>query len=353
MTTNSDINVLIVDDEDYLRRIVARILQEKNYSCVQASGGQEALDILLTKKFELLITDIMMPKMSGIELLSLAKTVQPDIAVIMLTGLDSQETAISALEQGAYGYMIKPFQPNELLINVVNALRRRDLEKMRDDFENDLQKQVLERTKDIRKREEEITMHLVAASEYRDEETGSHIRRIASYAAALAKALGWTEDKVELLRLAAPMHDIGKIGVPDHILLKSGKFTEDEFAIMKKHTTMGAGILSGSDVPLMQMASEVALSHHERWDGNGYPNNLQNEDIPECARIVAIVDVYDALLTDRVYRTAFSESEAFPMMIAQAGRHFDPQIFQCMCDIHEEFRQIRKNIAPENKSVLK
>jgi putative two-component system response regulator len=344
MNNNSEIFILIVDDEDYLRRIVARILQEKGYTCIQASSGAEALDLLLTQEFSLLITDIMMPEMSGIELLAVARKVSPDIAVIMLTGVDSQETAIKALEQGAYGYMIKPFQPNELLINVINALRRRDLEKLRNDFENDLQKQVLERTKDIRQREEEITMHLVAASEYRDEETGSHIRRIALYAAALAKAFGWSEERVDLMRLAAPMHDIGKIGVPDHILLKSGKFTPEEFEIMKKHTVMGAGILAGSNIPLMNLASDVALNHHERWDSSGYPNGLAKEDIPECARIVAIVDVYDALLTDRVYRKAFSEAEAFPMMIAAAGHHFDPKIFECMCDIHEEFRQIRKNL---------
>ncbi|MEI6519493.1 MAG: HD domain-containing phosphohydrolase [bacterium] len=347
MPNNFDINILVVDDEDYLRRLVARILQEKGYTCIQACSGKEALDLLLIQDFALMITDIMMPGMTGIELLSLARKLRPDIAVIMLTGLDSQETAIQALEQGAYGYMIKPFQPNELLINVINALRRQDLEKLRNDFENDLQAQVLERTRDIRNREEEITMHLVAASEYRDEETGSHIRRIGLYAAALAKALGWSEEQVDLLRLAAPMHDIGKIGIPDHILLKSGKFTNEEFEIMKKHTKMGAGILAGSNIQLMNMAVEIALNHHERWDGSGYPNGLSKEEIPESARIVAIVDVYDALLTDRVYRKAFSEEEAFPMMIAGSGHHFDPKIFQCMCDIHEEFREIRKNTTSE------
>lgn len=344
MKNNSDISILVVDDENYIRRLVARTLEERGYSCVQAAGGAEAMEILAVQDFPLLITDITMSGMSGVELLMEARKLRPDIAVIMLTAIDSQETALQALEQGAYGYMIKPFQPNELLINVVNALRRSDLEKMRDEFEHDLQTQVLERTKDIRKREEEITLHLVAASEYRDEETGSHIRRIALYAAALARALGWPPEQVELLRLAAPMHDIGKIGIPDHILLKAGKFTPEEFTIMKKHTVMGAGILAGSDIPLMNMAREVALNHHERWDGRGYPNEISGETIPECARIVAIADVYDALLTDRVYRPAFTEAEAFPMMIAESGHHFDLRIFQRMCDIHEEFRQIRKNL---------
>ncbi len=348
MTNNSKVFVLIVDDDDYIRRIVTRILMEKGYSCIQASNGAEALELLLSQDFSLLITDIMMPGMTGVELLTVARKIRPDIAVIMLTGVDDQEVAVQALNQGAYGYMIKPFQPNELLINVVNALRRRELEIVRDNFEKNLQEQVLERTKEIRKREEEITMHLVAASEYRDEETGSHIRRIALYAATLAKALGWQSDQVDMLRLAAPMHDIGKIGIPDNILLKSGKFTTDEYTIMKKHTEIGASILAGSDIPLMAMAGEVALSHHERWDGGGYPHGLSGEKIPDSARIVAIVDVYDALLTDRIYRKALNENEAFPMMIAESGRHFDPLIFQCLCDIHEDFRQIRRNIIAEH-----
>lgn len=167
---------------------------------------------------------------------------------------------------------------------------------------------------------------------------------MAYYTAALAKALGWTKERVEQLRLSATMHDIGKIGIPDHILLKEGKLTEEEFTVMKQHTVMGARILAGSDVPHMRMASEVALSHHERWNGAGYPHGLAGETIPECARIVAVADVYDALLTDRVYRPAFSEREAFAMMSAQKGLHFDPCVFTCMCDIYEDFRKLPENI---------
>ena len=332
--------ILVVDDEEYLRRMVIRMLAEKGYVCAQAADGSDALVILTVPEIELVISDITMPGMSGLELLEAAHKVRPDVAFIMLTGLDSQETAIRALELGAYGYLNKPFKANALVINVLNALRRRDLEKLRDNYERELEDAVRQRTGAIRQREEEITLRLVAASESRDEATGSHIRRMPRYAETLARALGSTEEEVELLRLAAPMHDIGKIGIPDHILLKEGKLTPEEFNVMKQHTVIGAGILSGSDVPLMRMAHEVALCHHERWNGAGYPSGLSGEDIPESARIVAIADVYDALVTDRVYRPAFPEPEAFEVMVAGKGSHFDPRIFSCMCDIHEKFKSI-------------
>ena len=347
MTTNAENAILVVDDDEYLRRLVIRILTEKGYACFQAASGAEALTALSSREFALVISDIVMPEMSGLELLKLSRVFRPHVAIIMLTGVDCQDTAIRALELGAYGYLIKPFQPNALLINVANAWRRRDLEIWRNNYELELEETVRQRTAAIRQRDEEITLHLVTASEYRDEDTGSHIRRIALYAAALARALGWSEEDVELLRLAAPMHDIGKIGIPDHILLKKGAFTEEEFSVMRKHTLMGASILSGSDIPLIRMAAEVALSHHERWNGAGYPHGISGIAIPESARIVAVADVYDALLTDRVYRPAFAEREALAMMGAEKGHHFDPRIYGCMSDIHLEFSQIRQTIFAE------
>lgn len=346
-TATATTAILVVDDEEYLRRMVIRILAEKGYMCTQAANGREALAVLGGQEFALVISDINMPEMSGLELLVEIRLLRPEAAVIMLTGMDSQETGIQALELGAYEYLIKPFRANALLINVVNALRRRDLEKLRNDYEHQLEREVQERTLEIRQRETEITLHLVLASEYRDEETGSHIRRMSFYAAALAKALGWAEEEVELLRLSATMHDIGKIGIPDHILLKPGALTTEEFEVMKQHTVIGARILSGSDIPLLRMAGEVALCHHERWDGSGYPRGLSGEAIPECASIVAIADVYDALLSNRVYRPAFAESEAFAMMVAENGRHFDPRIFSCWCAIHEEFQLIRQRISDQ------
>ena len=335
--------ILVVDDEEYLRRMVIRIMTENGFVCDQAANGREALDALNTQQYALIISDITMPEMSGLELLAAARQVQPDVAIIMLTGMDSQQTAVQALELGAYGYLIKPFQANALLINVASALRRRDLEMMRNEYEQRLEREVIERTMDIRRREEQIIMHLVSASEYRDGNTGSHIRRVALYSAALAWEVGWIEDDVELLRLSAPMHDIGKIGVPDNILLKPDRLTVEEFDIMKQHTVMGANILSGSDIPLLRMASEVALSHHERWDGAGYPYGLSGDDIPECARIVAMADVYDALRSHRVYRPAFSESDTFTMMTEEEGDHYDPRLISCLIDLRKAFQEIYRH----------
>jgi putative two-component system response regulator len=263
----------------------------------------------------------------------------PNTAVIMLTAIDSTDIAVQALELGAYGYLIKPFPSNELLINVANALRRRELEIQHGSYERQLELEVHARTEDIHRREEEITLRLVTAAEYRDNETGVHIRRMALYAALLAQALGWPAERVELLRLAAPMHDIGKIGVPDQILQKPGTLTPEELTRMREHTVIGANILQKSNFLLLRMAADVALCHHERWDGSGYPRGLYGETIPESARIVAIADVFDALLTDRIYRPAFSESEALALMHASKGQ-FDPRIFACMVQHLDEFLRI-------------
>lgn len=335
--------VLVVDDEPAIRRIINRWVTGMGYHCTEACDGVEALNALQSGDFVLLISDISMPRLDGMALLEHVRAGDPLLAVIMVTAVDDREVAVSALQHGAYGYLIKPFNQNELVINVTNALERRRLVCQSLDYERTLEETVRLRTAEIRHREEQITLYLMVASEHRDEETGSHIRRMARYAAALAAASGWPDDEVELLRLAAPMHDIGKIGIPDQILLKVGKLTPDEFDVMKQHTVIGATILAGSDIPLIQMACEVALCHHERWDGTGYPHGLSGEEIPEAARIVALADVYDALTTDRIYRPAFSEDEALSMITDSKGQ-FDPRLLACFCANIEAFREIRLSI---------
>ncbi|HHW10692.1 MAG TPA: response regulator [Firmicutes bacterium] len=339
-----DRSILIVDDEDYIRLMVNRILTQQGYYCAEADSAAAALKALSAQPFALIITDLMMPGMSGLELLAEVQQVQPDAAIIVLTGVDSQQTAIKALELGAFGYMIKPFQANELLINVVNALRRRELEKLRSEYQQKLEREVEERTREVYQREAEITFRLIAASEYRHYETGAHIRRMAKYATLLASKIGWPEDQVSLLRLAAPMHDIGKIGVSDTILMKPGPLTPAEYDVMKRHTIIGARILSGSEIPLLKMAKFIALHHHERWNGTGYPQGLAGEAIPEAARIVAIADVYDALHTDRVYRPAYSEQEAMAILMSNK-ESFDPRLFKCMCDCYKEFGRYRQEFV--------
>ncbi|MEN8135630.1 MAG: HD domain-containing phosphohydrolase [Thermodesulfobacteriota bacterium] len=252
--------------------------------------------------YDLVISDINMPQINGIELLGMAKELYPETAFVMATAVDQRDTAIQALMLGAYAFIIKPFHKNEFLINVVNALERRRLTLESKRQEEILEEKVRERTAEVRNREEEIALRLISAVGHRDEETGEHVKRIGLYSATIATALGWDQAGIDLMRVAAPMHDVGKIGIPDTILLKPGKLLPAEYEIIKEHSSLGGKILSGTNIPLLQMATDIALYHHEKWDGSGYPHGVAGEDIPESARIVALVDVYDALSTDRVYR---------------------------------------------------
>ena len=336
--------VLVVEDEPYIREVLCRWLAADEYECTSAPDGEAALEALEAGYVELVLTDIMMPGMSGMTLLEEVKKRFPDVAVVMATALDDRKQAIRAVELGAYGYLIKPLDQNEVLINVTNALERRRLTLIREKYQQRLEEEVRNRTAEVRRTQEEITWRLVSASEYRDEETGAHIRRMGQYAVTLAEAAGWKGQAAADIRLAAPMHDIGKIGVPDTILLKPGKLTPEEFDRMKKHTMIGAQILGVADIPLIRTAKEIAVSHHEKWDGSGYPEGLAGEAIPECARMVAVCDVYDALVTHRVYRPAFPEEEALAMMTKEKGKHFDPKLFDGFMDMLPEFRRIREEI---------
>jgi len=264
---------------------------------------------------------------------------------IMLTAVDERETAVRALGLGAYGYILKPFEAEEVVINVLNALERRRLALLSRDYAHRLEREVRARTDDVREREEELVLRLMSASEYRDDETGSHIRRIGLYCAELADKMGWEREKVDAIRLAGAMHDIGKIGVPDHVLQKPGKLTPEEFEIIKTHTRIGARILSGTDIPLLRMAAEIALSHHERWDGGGYPNGLAGPRIPLVARIAAIADVYDALISPRVYRPALPEEKALEIIRAERGKHFDPAVVDCFLECLPALRHIREVVT--------
>ena len=341
---NRSARILVVDDELYIRDVISRWLTARGYECHTASNADEAWDMIESTPFSLVVTDIMMPGKSGIELLSSLRKQYRDIAVIMVTALDDQKTAVRALELGAYGYVIKPFDQNEVLIGVANALERRRLTLASEAYERDLEQTVLDRTAQIRQREEEIIVRLVSASEYRDEETGAHIRRIGLHAAAVARGAGWDAQRVADIRLSAPMHDIGKIGVPDDILLKPGKLTEGEFEIMKRHAEIGAEILANTRVPLLQVAMDVAHWHHENWDGSGYPQGLSGEHIPPYARIVAIVDTYDALVTRRVYRPALSEEEALSIMEKESAARFAPDCYRAFLQVLPELHEITASV---------
>jgi len=333
--------ILVVDDEPLISDIIAKCLEAEGYTCDISHSAEDALGKLELGTFSLVVSDIMMPGKTGIELLTIIKEQYPDMAVIMVTAVDDRKTAVKALQLGAYGFVIKPFDLNEIAISVVNALERRRLHMQSRQYEARLENDVRARTVDVHRREEEICMRLTSACEYRDSETGSHTRRLGMYCYMMGGELGWDERLRDEIRIAACMHDIGKIGVPDVILLKQGLLTASEFEIIKTHTTIGAQILSGSDISLLNMARDIALSHHEKWNGTGYPQGVAGQQIPESARMVAILDVYDALVHERVYRQAMSEEDALDIMAKDRGAHFDPRIFDAFFHIIPEIRKFR------------
>ena len=208
-----------------------------------------------------------------------------------------------------------------------------------------LESEVRLRTRKIRQREEEIALKLVSVTSHRDEETGEHVRRIGLYAAAVARELGWDTSKINDIRIAAPMHDLGKVGIPDRILLKAGALNDDEFSVMKRHTLIGAQMLEGTDIPVLDMAAKIARYHHERWDGTGYPDGLKGDEIPLEARITAVVDIYDALVHKRVYKDAMAEEDALAIMQDVAGKHLDPHILQLFIRLLPEMRRIRMEVS--------
>ena len=347
MATNPAVQILVVDDESYVAEVLFRWLTDEGYQCDTASSGEAALTAIGKETYAVVLLDHDLPGMSGADVLAVLHDQHPEISALMVTGVDDREKSQRCIELGAYAYLVKPFDQREMLINVAGALedRSRKLEAIR--AHGALEQKVRARGEDTRHREEEIALRLVAAAEYRDEETHAHIRRIGMFAEILARALGWDPQAVDDIRIAAPMHDVGKIGIPDGILLKPGKLAPEEYEVIKLHTEIGARMLADSDIPLLQMAEEIARSHHERWDGAGYPRGLKGEAIPSVARIVAIADVWDSLTHDRSYRPAFSEERALLMMRDERGKHFDPAVFDVFVETLPAFRRVARHVADE------
>jgi putative two-component system response regulator len=324
ITADFAASILVVDDDADMRELIVRRLSDAGYGCVEAGCAAEAWTCLGQVPVALVTLDISLPGQSGIELLPEIKAAFPGTEVLMITGEEQTLSVITALNLGASGYLIKPVVADELIFHVKKALERRQLLIENRLYMQRLEDRVAEQTREIRWAHEETIHRLVTAASCRDEETGAHIRRTGLLSELLALAAGWSQSEADQLRMAAPMHDVGKIGIPDAILQKPGMLSQKEFERMKQHTTIGAQMLAGSTSPILQLAEQIALCHHERWDGTGYPQGLAGEAIPEAARIVSIVDVYDALSHDRVYRPAFAEEAVLSMMRAGQGSQFEP-----------------------------
>lgn len=344
--------VLIVDDDDLLRRSLRRTLERAGHTVDEASDVESARAALARSEPDLVFCDLNMPGESGLELVrSLNDT---GIAVVMLTGLDDPAIADEALATGAYSYLVKPLGPNEILINAASALRRRELELAQRGYVQELETKVVLRTAALREAlqslqksesharlaEHETVDRLITALTLRSEETGAHIRRVGRYAALLAQMIRqpWSEQEI---RYAAMLHDVGKIGIPDAILLKPGALTSEEFSIIKRHCVLGASLMRETTSRLLTLAAEIALTHHERWDGSGYPNALAADSIPLSGRIVTIADVFDALCSDRVYGRAIPVDEAFAVMEEGRGRQFAPDLLDRFISARDALEEIR------------
>lgn len=333
-------NILIVDDDSSVRGLLSRWLTGVGWDCAEADTAQAALAHVASADIQIVVCDIIMPGQSGIWLLEQITARFPDVFLLMLTASGETRTAIDALTRGASGYLLKPVQREEFIFHVRQVWERRQLILERRQHLQTLERRVHEQTIAIRHAHEETIHRLVTAAGCRDEETGAHIRRTGLFSEVLALAAGWSTSEAEQLRMAAPMHDVGKIGIPDAILQKPGKLTPAEYDTMKQHTTIGARMLARSASPVLQLAEKIALSHHERWNGTGYPQGLAGEAIPEAARILSIVDVYDALSHDRVYRPALAEEAVLSTMLDGQGSQFDPGLLTLFFTVLEQIREV-------------
>lgn len=327
LRNESEPRLLIVDDEPTNLRVLRQILQS-DYKLSFARSGEVALDLVSKERPDLILLDIMMPEMTGLEVCKRLKA-DPQYAhipIIFVTALQDAVDEAEGFEIGAVDYIVKPVVPSTVQARVKTHIS-------------------LVRAEELHETHIDLIQRLGRAAEYKDNETGMHVQRMSHYAKIIAMAYGFDEAAADELMMAAPMHDIGKIGIADNILLKPGKLTKEEFDEMKTHTLIGAEILSNSRSRLIQLAHSVAISHHEKWDGSGYPNGLEGENIPIEGRIVAIADIFDALTSERPYKKAWSVEEAIDFISSQAGKHLDPALPPLLVEKLPEILEIKTQLS--------
>lgn len=335
--------IMLVDDEPVNLKLLAKMLQGKGYHNLDPiQDPRQVIDAYIANPPDLILLDINMPHMDGYAVLNALQAQRDPMLppIVVLTAQQGRDYMLRALEAGARDFITKPLDQFELYARVRNLLDTRQAHRMARDQNAALEAMVQERTLELQRTRLQIVQRLGQAAEYRDNETGFHVLRMSKVSALLARHLGWGDARCELMLHASPMHDVGKIGVPDAVLLKPGKLNSEEWELMKAHVTIGAELLSNADSDLLHMAREIALGHHEKWDGSGYPGGLKGEAIPIAARIVAVADVFDALMSKRPYKEAWKEEDAVAYIRENAGTHFDPEVVECFIGLLPEVRAI-------------
>ncbi len=362
--------ILIIDDESVNIKIVRKYLRDVGFNdIISTTDSSDVFDLIDEAKPDVLLLDLVMPVLGGMEILERIRCEDrwSRLQVVILTASTDRETKVQALQLGANDFLGKPVDASELIVRVRNALLLKAHFDQMDNYSRRLEEEVVARTAELTASRDEVIYRLAKAAEFRDDDTGRHVIRVGRFAEAIALKLGWSEENANLLRQAAQLHDVGKIGVPDSVLLKPGKLTPDEFELIQKHcgfgkkivepvrdvewktiqrhTFLGSALLGVSSSPVLEMAERIALTHHEKWNGKGYPLGLAGDDIPIEGRIVAIADVFDALSTKRTYKSALPSDQCFEIMRAERGEHFDPEVLDAFLAIRHEIIQIRIECA--------
>jgi putative two-component system response regulator len=353
--------ILVVDDQLQNIELLEAQLVPQGYEIVRAINGKDALTIISGNEIDLMLLDIMMPGMDGFEV---TRRVRQDkktrlLPIILVTALRETEDRIKGIEAGCDDFISKPVDKMELLARVRSLLKVKDYNDLMLNYRKELESEVTARTEQLKQALERIKIasldtiyRLSVASEYKDKDTGAHIKRMSRYSAAVARRMGLDENTTETILYAAPMHDLGKIGIPDQILMKPAKLAPAEWKIMKMHTVIGAKILQGSDAEFIKLGESIALSHHEKWDGSGYPNGDKGLEIPIAGRIVAIADVFDALTSKRPYKEPFTIEKSLAIVKEGRGTHFDPDVVDAFFDIQDEILNIKKQYSEDNQKII-
>lgn len=338
--------IMIVDDKQCNRQLFEAICRNEGYCTISRSRGDEVLPAVADCLPDLILLDVMMPGLDGYQVASKLKQdpLTATIPIIMLTALSDHNSMLNGLNTGVEEFLVKPVDGAELRMRVRNMLRIKEYTDLINQQNVILEKQVRARSTELQASHIETIFALTRAAEHRDDDTGAHVRRISHFSRSLAEELGMDSEFCDMIHYSSPMHDIGKIGIPDSILLKPGKHTPDESAVMQSHCKLGADILLGCESPYLRMGAEIALNHHERWDGSGYPGGLAENSIPLAARIMGICDIYDALRSKRPYKPSIDHASAMEIIVEGDGRtqpnHFDPEVLAVFKRSGKRFEEI-------------